>query len=124
MVIAIILGCNKCYIDLFKWFTSFPSSYYQLEETSAGSVNAFLSSVVSDAITRLIDAGCVETDNEDAGLPLYSTSNGRLASFYYLSHKTVELFLRELKSNASMEDLINVLSVSLLNNVKHSHTQR
>lgn len=87
-------------------------SYYQLEETSTDSLNGFLSSIVADAITRLMDAGCVETDDEDPSFPLSSTPNGRLASFYYLSHKTLALFLQRLSATSTMEDLIDILSVN------------
>uniref|UniRef100_A0A0R3U7I7 Helicase C-terminal domain-containing protein n=1 Tax=Mesocestoides corti TaxID=53468 RepID=A0A0R3U7I7_MESCO len=87
------------------------SSYYQLEEASPTSVNAFLSKVVSDAVTCLLDSGCVEADSEDPSLTLYSTSNGRLASFYYLSHRTISLFIDQIMPTSSIEDLLYILSM-------------
>ncbi|VDM17646.1 unnamed protein product [Hydatigera taeniaeformis] len=93
-------------------------NYYHLEDTSAASVSAFLSSVVSDAVERLMDAGCVEVgeaevDETDANIiPLYPTEMGRLASFYYISHKTICLFSQSLSTTTNIEDLIYILSMS------------
>ena len=44
-------------------------------------------------------------------IPIYSTPLGRLASFYYISHKTIRLYAEGLSSNANIEDLIYILSV-------------
>uniref|UniRef100_A0A0R3WFC8 Helicase C-terminal domain-containing protein n=1 Tax=Taenia asiatica TaxID=60517 RepID=A0A0R3WFC8_TAEAS len=91
-------------------------NYYHLEDTSAASVSAFLSTIVSDAVERLMDAGCVEVGepefDETNVIPLYSTAMGRLASFYYISHKTIRLFAQSLSTTTSIEDLIYILSMS------------
>lgn len=101
-------------------------SYYHLEDTSAASVSAFLSKVVSDAVERLMDAGCIEVGEPEFDemntnvIPLYSTAMGRLASFYYISHKTIRLFAQSLSTTTSIEDLIYILSVCLLASAQNS----
>nr|CDS26056.1 Activating signal cointegrator 1 complex subunit [Hymenolepis microstoma] len=100
-------------------------NYYQLEDTSAAGVSAFLSRLVSEAVEQLIDSGCVEVGEpeeenyseevESLGtpvIPLYCTPLGRLASYYYISHKTIRLYDENMSPNTSIEDLIYVLSMS------------
>nr|CDS20805.1 Activating signal cointegrator 1 complex subunit [Echinococcus granulosus] len=93
-------------------------NYYHLEDTSAAGVSAFLSAVVSSAVEQLMDAGCVEVGEPEFDemntniIPLYSTAMGRLASFYYISHKTIRLFAESLSATTSIEDLIYILSMS------------
>lgn len=88
-------------------------------------MSSFLSKVVSEAVEQLIEAGCVEVgeaeeeeENPEGGetsdspvIPLYCTPLGRLASFYYVSHKTIHLYDEAILANTTIEDLIYILSV-------------
>jgi activating signal cointegrator complex subunit 3 len=56
----------------------------------------------------LEEAGCVEVDEDGRGL--YATVAGRLASFYYLSHKTLALFQERLTPESSVEQLLKLLT--------------
>ncbi|VUZ50971.1 unnamed protein product, partial [Hymenolepis diminuta] len=100
-------------------------NFYQLEDTSAAGLSAFLSKVVSETVEQLIDSGCVEVgepeeedyfnEEESSGapvIPLYCTPIGRLASFYYISHKTIRLYNENMSPNTNIEDLIYLLSMS------------
>ncbi|VDL92079.1 unnamed protein product [Schistocephalus solidus] len=86
-------------------------NYYHLEETTADAVNRYLSEVVSGAVNSLIENGCVEQDPEDP-LVLLPTSSGRLASFYYLSHKTIGLFTATLTATTTIAELLYILSLA------------
>ena len=50
---------------------------------------------------------CVEYDDDDRGL--ISTTLGRIASYYYLSHLTVQHFKDNLRHDMSTEDVLEVL---------------
>lgn len=39
-----------------------------------------------------------------------ATVLGRIASYYYLSHKTVQMFREKLKQDSNVEDLLEVLT--------------
>ncbi|KAG9295645.1 hypothetical protein G9A89_002963 [Geosiphon pyriformis] len=82
-------------------------TYYQLEEVSPGTINAFLSSLIENALEDLVCSGCIEIVDESE---LLSTSLGKSASYYYLQHKTMRLFRERIKSTSSIEDLLNILS--------------
>lgn len=98
---------------VFSDYLSCLSSYYNLEETTPDAVNKYLSNIVSNSIGELIGNGCVETDPMD-DLQLVSTSMGRLASFYYLSHKTIGLFINSVHCDSGIEDLLHILSASII----------
>lgn len=44
--------------------------------------------MVNDSLAKLVSAKCVEYNSEDH--TVCSTTLGRLASFYYLSHETIQ----------------------------------
>ncbi|BHF81522.1 activating signal cointegrator 1 complex subunit [Sparganum proliferum] len=85
--------------------------YYHLEETTADAVNRYLSEVVSGAVNSLIENSCVEQDPEDP-LVLIPTSAGRLASFYYLSHKTIGLFTSAITASTTIAELLYIVSLA------------
>ncbi|CAL8100461.1 unnamed protein product [Calicophoron daubneyi] len=84
-------------------------SYYGLEDCQPNSVSSFLSSVVSKACNELLASSCLESapDRPDGLVP---TELGRLASFYYLSHKTILLFTERLRSDSTVHNLLEILA--------------
>ena len=68
-------------------------SYYDLESVEHEALNAFLSSLVENALAQLEDARCVATSEDDGVEPLLL---GRVASYYYLKHASVALFAANL----------------------------
>ncbi|KAF4522149.1 hypothetical protein B566_EDAN012611 [Ephemera danica] len=83
-------------------------SYYKLVSLEAGDVNGFLSSLVEQTVVTLQKSNCI-TELED-GRSLEATCLGRIASYYYLSHKTLALFEQKLDENTSLEMLVRLLS--------------
>lgn len=57
-------------------------------------------------IRDLEAAHCVETD--EAG-NCYATTMGRIASYYYLSYKTADMFYTRMTDGATVKDLLQVL---------------
>ena len=42
---------------------------------------------------------------------------GRISSYYYINHNTVRMFQNELRADTSIPELIEILAVSILNNI-------
>ncbi|KAK8385131.1 hypothetical protein O3P69_012135 [Scylla paramamosain] len=87
-------------------------SYYSLEleeeERPDQAINAFLSASVDRAIAALEEASCVEIGED--GRSIEATPLGRISSFYYISHHTIEIFHEKLQANLSIEDLMQLLT--------------
>ncbi|XP_047508654.1 activating signal cointegrator 1 complex subunit 3 [Pieris napi] len=85
-------------------------SYYNLESIEPQDVNYYLSSLVQTSLDALTNAGCVEIEEDQR--TVQSTWMGRIASYYYLSHKTMAHFTEHLQSNLDLDALLRVLSDS------------
>ncbi|CAF4841730.1 unnamed protein product [Pieris macdunnoughi] len=85
-------------------------SYYNLESIEPQDVNYYLSSLVQTSLDALTNAGCVEIEEDQR--TVQSTWMGRIASYYYLSHKTMAHFTENLQSNLDLDALLRVLSDS------------
>ncbi|CAG0914937.1 unnamed protein product [Notodromas monacha] len=83
-------------------------SYYGLESLEPENVNVHLSGLVDKSVRELEESGCLELDED--GRTLHATVAGRIASLYYLSHKTLALFQDRLRSDCTLEDLLRLLS--------------
>ncbi|THD24664.1 Activating signal cointegrator 1 complex subunit [Fasciola hepatica] len=113
-IVAGTIGSMQEALDYLTWTFFFRRlmlnpSYYGLTDCSSSSVSAYLSQVVLDACNQLISSHCIQfaSDRPDG---LVCTEMGRLASFYYLSHKTILLFIEQLRSNATVHDLLAILA--------------
>jgi activating signal cointegrator complex subunit 3 len=81
-------------------------SYYHLDKTDEESVNLYLSQLVEDAIWQLAQSGCVTVG--DDGLSLVPDTFGRIASYYYLDHKTLRLFGNAMHGAMNIPELLKV----------------
>ena len=90
-------------------------SYYGLEDSSPKAVASFLSTVIEGSLYSLKRSGCVEVE-EGVVRP---TTLGRIAAYYYMSHKTLAMFGEELGEvddddayleSVSFEKLLEVLA--------------
>jgi activating signal cointegrator complex subunit 3 len=81
-------------------------SFYGLEDVSEEGINMYLSELVEDSVWQLSQSGCV-TIGED-GLSLEPDTLGRIASYYYLDHKTLRLFSREMREGMNIPELLQV----------------
>ena len=66
-------------------------SHYGLESGDNDDVAAYLSSLVEKSIARLAASKCVSVSAEDGSVT--STPLGAVASYYYISHRTVRLYV-------------------------------
>ncbi|KAJ8709095.1 hypothetical protein PYW07_008921 [Mythimna separata] len=85
-------------------------SYYNLESVEPQDVNYYLSNLVQSSLDALANANCLEIE-EDLRT-VHCTWMGRIASYYYLSYKTMAHFTRNLQSNMNVDDLLRVLADS------------
>ncbi|XP_063225665.1 activating signal cointegrator 1 complex subunit 3 [Bacillus rossius redtenbacheri] len=83
-------------------------TYYHLESLDETHIHSFLSGLVDRALGSLLEAYCVTIDEDERGI--LPTSMGKIASFYYLSHKTMLHFQENLSPDLSLEQLLRVLS--------------
>ncbi|XP_022899943.2 activating signal cointegrator 1 complex subunit 3-like [Onthophagus taurus] len=93
---------------LFRRLLENPS-YYNLQDVEPERVNSYLSELVDAVINVLIQSNCVEVSTGDSGIHYESTFYGQIASYYYLSHKTVLHFQNTLKHDSSIMELLNVM---------------
>ncbi|XP_021060227.1 activating signal cointegrator 1 complex subunit 3 isoform X1 [Mus pahari] len=83
-------------------------SYYSLGDVSQDSINKFLSHLIGQSLVELELSHCIEVGEDNRSIePL---TCGRIASYYYLKHKTVKMFKDRLKPECSTEDLLSILS--------------
>lgn len=92
-------------------------SYYGLEmavedystveaETLA---NDYMMKMIDDSLTQLKDSGCAKYEvNGD----VFPTALGKIASYYYLSHKTIRLLKLNARPAATMEDCLRWMSLA------------
>lgn len=93
-------------------------SYYGLsdeneEEAMKGGtniVNKFLSNIVDKGLNELERSCCIEFGEDRRSVE--STTLGKIASFYYLSHETILLFHDQLSKNITLENLFIVLTLA------------
>lgn len=64
-------------------------TYYGLDDPSPQSVAMYLSELVEATVQDLADSYCVEQLGE---LELVATTLGKIASYYYLDHRTIRMF--------------------------------
>jgi activating signal cointegrator complex subunit 3 len=64
--------------------------------------------MVNSTIAKLVKSGCVLYNSEEETVT--STTLGRLASFYYLSHETIEYMNNALVPNLPIASLIQILA--------------
>ncbi|KAJ3135746.1 hypothetical protein HK100_002436 [Physocladia obscura] len=71
-------------------------TYYGVQDISPEGISAYLSNLIESTFKDLSDAFCVEIELDFYIKP---TLYGRIASYYYLSYKTVGLMMRRLTKN-------------------------
>ncbi|MEW5302418.1 MAG: hypothetical protein WDW36_005207 [Sanguina aurantia] len=91
-------------------------SYYDLADTSAENINAYVSDLVESALESLEEAGCVTLSGRDGdggldgeGDVVAGTTLGRIASFYYLDHHTMSQFVASMAADLEFTELLQVL---------------
>ena len=82
-------------------------SYYGMEGMEPEDVNSFLTATVGKCLDELEMSYCIESDEDGRGI--YSTVLGRISSYYYLAHQTVQHFQDNLTPNMSNAEAIQML---------------
>ena len=108
----IVSGTIQTRQDYISWTFFFRTllqnpSYYEMEDVEDEGLNTFLSGVVGKALDQLEMSYCLETD--DDGRSIYSTVEGRIASFYYLTHTTLQHLRDTLEADMSTEQMLQTL---------------
>ncbi|XP_059051963.1 activating signal cointegrator 1 complex subunit 3 [Achroia grisella] len=85
-------------------------SYYNLESLEPQDVNRYLSNLVQTSLDALSHANCVEIEEDQR--TVHSTWMGRIASYYYLSHHTMEHFSLHLAPSLDADELLRALADS------------
>ncbi|KAF8565867.1 hypothetical protein P879_10746 [Paragonimus westermani] len=96
-----------------RLFPHLTSSYCGLENCQPASVSAFLSRVIPDACHQLFQSSCLKSVDPEPDGVIASTTLSRIASYYYLFHKTMRLFADSLKPSLDVHGLLQLLAVRL-----------
>ncbi|KAK4325026.1 hypothetical protein Pmani_004371 [Petrolisthes manimaculis] len=116
-IVAGTIASKQEALDYLTWTYFFRRlvqnpSYYGLEleedEKPDTSINAFLSSTIDRALSCLQNAYCIELGEDNRSVA--ATPLGRIASFYYLSHLTIQLFQDKLSPTLTLEELLDLLT--------------
>eukprot|EP00743_Colponemidia_sp_Colp-15_P009223 GILK01010071.1.p1 GENE.GILK01010071.1~~GILK01010071.1.p1 ORF type:complete len:1391 (-),score=337.99 GILK01010071.1:97-4269(-) len=110
-IVSGTIGSIQQALDYLTWTYFFRRltmnpSYYNLEEASASGIHEYLIRLIEDTLVSLEQSGCIYRDETGIKpLPL-----GRIASFYYLSHRTVKIFSDRIRPELSWNDLLCIIS--------------
>ncbi|CAD6196952.1 unnamed protein product, partial [Caenorhabditis auriculariae] len=83
-------------------------NFYGLEELSEEAALNFITNAVDHCVGELLQSKCIVVDEENK--EIRSSPYGRLASVYYLQHKTIRFLLEELKSTSTIEDMLRIMT--------------
>ncbi|GAM18810.1 hypothetical protein SAMD00019534_019850 [Acytostelium subglobosum LB1] len=81
-------------------------TYYGMKDNSVDAINRFLSELLDRTLDDLAAANCIIIDDNDEIIP---TTMGKVASFYYLNFRTVQMFSRDIKYDSDIKSLLKVL---------------
>ncbi|XP_012272228.1 activating signal cointegrator 1 complex subunit 3 [Orussus abietinus] len=112
-IVAGTINNKQEFLDYLTWTYFFRRlmknpKYYGLDELEPDEINRYLSSLVESTLKVLTDSHCIYYDEEEQELiplPL-----GRIASFYYLSYKTMAVFEDALQENLEIEQCLRFMS--------------
>ncbi len=82
-------------------------TYYQLDDIKATTINKYLRDMLRTVLWDLNDAGCIEFLDENQDL-FESTVCGQIASYYYMSYKTMSIFKQSLKEDCTIIIMIYI----------------
>jgi hypothetical protein len=72
-------------------------------------LNTYLSAIVQRSLDELIRATCIVV-NEIDQRTLQATVHARIASHYYISYKTIHMFVQRLTPTITLGELIDLIS--------------
>ncbi|KAI5644855.1 sec63 brl domain-containing protein [Phthorimaea operculella] len=112
-IVAGTVTTKQDIIDYMTWTYFFRRllknpSYYNLESLEPEDINYYLSYLVQGSLDVLAQAGCIEIEEDER--TVHCTWMGRIASYYYLSYKTMAHFSANLVSNMPIDLLLRLLA--------------
>nr|XP_053627903.1 activating signal cointegrator 1 complex subunit 3-like [Cherax quadricarinatus] len=116
-IVAGTISSKQEALDYLTWTYFFRRlvqnpSYYGLDldedEKPEKAINSLLSSTIDRALGCLEAAYCIEVSDDNR--TVQTTPLGRIASFYYLSHKTIHQFQEKLNPSLTVEDFLDLLT--------------
>lgn len=113
-IVAGTVSSKQDAVDYLTWTYFFRRllqnpAYYGLEQLEPTDVNHYLTSLIHRSLSVLEAASCIEMLEEENGR-VEPTPLGRIASYYYLSYHTLQLFRDRLNHDTSLEELLSILS--------------
>ncbi|CAI2174252.1 1160_t:CDS:10, partial [Funneliformis geosporum] len=93
------------YTYLYRRLQQNPA-YYELKDAYPKTIDDYLSKLFEKSMQQLSLSGCIEMDDDFNVEP---TSLGKIASYYYLSHKTVRLIRDHIKNDSTIRDILGIL---------------
>ncbi|XP_037940900.1 activating signal cointegrator 1 complex subunit 3 [Teleopsis dalmanni] len=112
-IVAGTVQTKQAALDYMSWTYFFRRlirnpTYYNLEGIEPNQLNYFLSSLIEQVVSDLELAACI-TQKEGLLIPTFL---GRIASYYYLSYRTMKHFLNNLKPEMSTREILLAISDS------------
>lgn len=81
-------------------------TYYGIQDHSEEGINKWIVGLIDKTMDELAESGCVNILNNGDVLP---TPFLQISSYYYLSHKTIRMFLQRLKPDSDLIELLSCL---------------
>jgi antiviral helicase SLH1 len=81
-------------------------SYYGLEDGEQETINEYLSTLVSKSLDELVASRCITVAKNKVN----PTNFGKIASYYYISHRTVRNFCAKVTPTADLHALLRLLA--------------
>ncbi|KAG8186270.1 hypothetical protein JTE90_004616 [Oedothorax gibbosus] len=111
-VVAGTIGSKQQCMDYLTWTYFFRRllqnpGYYNLDSTESPKVNKYLSGLINQCLTILLHAGCLVIDEDERTVT--PTVLGKVASYYYLNHKTMLIFTQKMHRDATLEEMLQIL---------------
>lgn len=111
-IVAGTIQSRQDAVDYMTWTYFFRRlvqnpSYYGMEGIQEEDMNLFLTMTVGKCLDQLELSYCIESDDDGRGI--FSTVLGRISSYYYLAHQTVQHFQDNLQPDMSTKDALQVL---------------
>ncbi|KAG5518305.1 hypothetical protein PMAC_003101 [Pneumocystis sp. 'macacae'] len=82
-------------------------TYYGLSNSSSNNINIYLSKIINTSINDLITSNCIYRNENET---LKATVFGSIASYYYISHKTIRNLLSKIKLEINFKNCLKLLS--------------
>lgn len=101
------------YTYLYRRLQQNPA-YYELEGSTdevfkEKAINDYLFKLFDNSMRELSLSNCIKIDDDEDEFNVESTPFGKMASYYYLSHKTIRIFQDRVQSNSTIRDILGVL---------------